>query len=436
MRNYKKIDSTWTNTIPMEWDKIRLKYISDFKNGYAFNSDNFVEDGIPVVRIGDITNLDDISNAKKIALEEAEQLQDFFIRKYDILIALTGATIGKSAINISEERMLLNQRVGVIRSNKININYLYYFISSDIFKEYVRLESSGGAQENIGKKEIGNIDIFLPKVEELMKIVKFLDKEVSRISSLIISKEKLINLLEQQRQSIITEAVTKGLNPNVKMKDSGVEWIGEIPEHWKLKRLKNGVFLNPSKNEVSDVRDREVTFLPMENILAPNKVDISIKKKIEEVYNGYTYFKEEDLVLAKVTPCFENGNIAVMQNIENGIGFGTTELHVLRSKKQQNIYFYFYLAQSAPFKQQGVSTMYGVGGLKRIPNEFILNYKFGMPPLKEQNEIADFLNLKCKEIENTKQLIKQQIEKLKEYRQSLIYEAVTGKIDVRDMELD
>ncbi|MDM5299479.1 restriction endonuclease subunit S [Bacillus pumilus] len=383
---------------------------------------------------GDFKDYIDLTKASKTITDKA--IKDKESRLFEvntIAIVGIGATLGKVAL--LKEKGSFNQQITGINTNcLLKSKFLYYWLS--VNRDVIFKTANYTTLPIINNQFIKEFECPLPSVDLQSDIIFYLDQKLSDIKILIQKKESIIKLLEQQRQSIITEAVTKGLNPNVKMKDSGVEWIGEIPEHWEVKRLKNVLALNPSKNEVNALKGLGVTFLPMENILAPNEVDISLTKNIEEVYSGYTYFKNNDLVVAKVTPCFENGNIAVMQNLENSIGFGTTELHVLRAKPKQNINFYFYLAQSAPFKQEGVSTMYGVGGLKRIPSEFILNYKFAMPSVSEQNEIVEFLNEKCTELESIKKLINRQIDKLKEYRQALIYEAVTGKIDVRDMELD
>src|SRR5690606_16800583 len=130
--------------------------------------------------------------------------------------------------------------------------------------------------------------------------------------------------------------------------------------------------------------------------------------------------------------CFENGNSAILAKLKNGIGFGTTEFHVIRTQKDYLNKYLYYVFQSERFRQEGVSSMYGVAGLKRIPSEFIANYKFAIPNLNEQVEVANYLDKKTEMIFEAISYIKLQIKSLKEYRQSLIYEAVTGKIDVRE----
>lgn len=427
--DYKESGYEWLGEIPLHWELKKAKW--GFKEKSIKGYPNEVL--LSVSKGKGVIPRDELENKAVMAFKD---LQNFkLVVSKDFVIHLRSF---QSGFEMSSNQGIVSPAYTVFScENSLDPNYYKYLFYMRSFIDAIAATTQSLRDgKPIAYKDFSNMELPFPTIEEQTKIASFLDFKLNEIDNLINMKNKFITLLEQQRQSIITEAVTKGLNSNVKMKNSGVEWIGEIPEHWDLKRLKYALLLNPSKNEVSNIENIDVTFLPMEKIIAPNEVDISLKKKIEEVYNGYTYFKDNDLVLAKVTPCFENGNIAVMQNMENGIGFGTTELHVLRPRTNQNISFYYYLAQSGPFKQQGVSTMYGVGGLKRIPNEFVLNYEFGMPPLAEQNEIVDFLNYKCREIQSTKHLIKLQIVKLKEYRQSLIYEAVTGKIDESDMEID
>ncbi|HDX9578404.1 TPA: restriction endonuclease subunit S [Bacillus pseudomycoides] len=398
------------------WKKIKLKYLADMRSGESITSDVINPIGLyPVYGGGALRGY------------TSEYTHE---GKY-VLIGRQGAHCGN--VKTVQGKFWASEHAVVVTPNSIvDIEWLGYLLESMNLNQY----SMSAAQPGLAVTMIKNLEVLCPTKNIQEKIAKYINTKVISIEELIEQKEKLIQLFEEKRQSMITEAVTKGLNPNVKMKDSGVEWIGEIPEHWEAKRLKNAVFLNPNKSEVNLNLNQKVTFLPMENILEPGKIDISLEKELCEVYSGYTYFRNEDIVMAKVTPCFENGNIATVDNLVNRIGFGTTELHVLRVRKGHFNKFYYYLAQSEPFKQEGVSTMYGVGGLKRIPTEFVSNYKFAVPPLEEQIEIANYLDFKCNQISNLKDVINIEIEKLKSYRQSLIYEAVTGKIDVRNFEVD
>lgn len=133
--------------------------------------------------------------------------------------------------------------------------------------------------------------------------------------------------------------------------------------------------------------------------------------------------------MAKVTPCFENGNIAIATDLKNGIAYGSSELFVFRSKNTYNKWMFYFLRNNI-FKQRASSTMTGTGGLKRVSPKFVSDYPLAIPPLKEQQQIADYLDKKCAEIDDLIKLKEQKIEKLKEYKKSLIYEYVTGKKEV------
>lgn len=175
-------------------------------------------------------------------------------------------------------------------------------------------------------------------------------------------------------------------------KDSGVPWLGEIPSHWQLKRLRFGIELNPLKSEVKIASDTLVSFVPMDSVKFDKNLELSQEKTLEEVYKGYTYFRNNDIVLAKITPCFENGKSAIASGLTNGIGFGTTELHVLRASDTLEEDYLYYLIKSDFFMKVGESEMLGAGGQKRISEEFIKNFIFTFPSIDEQARIANFLD--------------------------------------------
>lgn len=210
-------------------------------------------------------------------------------------------------------------------------------------------------------------------------------------------------------------------------KDSGVEWLGEVPEHWEVKRLRFVVELNPSKIEVANFnRDMLASFLPMEAIGEDGSLRIDLEKPIGELESGYTYFRNGDVTIAKITPCYENGKGALMDGLVNGIGFGTTELIVARPKPKEIIGSYLhYLFVSSVFRSIGESHMYGAGGQKRVPDAFVRNFSTALPPLLEQNLITTFLNNEIAKLDNLVAEQQRLIELLKEKRQAVISHAVT-----------
>lgn len=216
------------------------------------------------------------------------------------------------------------------------------------------------------------------------------------------------------------------------MKNSGVEWLEIIPKEWQIKKLKYLVNVNPLKSEIKN-KKKMCSFVPMEKI-KNGLIQLDEVKHVYEVYNQYTYFKEEDIIMAKVTPCYENGNIGIAKNLVNGIGFGTTEIVVFRATTINNI-FLFYRMQESHFINYGKSHMTGVAGLKRVPNSYFDNFKIATPNIEEQDNIANFLDIKTAEFDSIITKKEQLIEKLEEAKKSLISEVVTGKVKIVNGEM-
>ena len=239
----------------------------------------------------------------------------------------------------------------------------------------------------------------------------------------------------EQRTALINQIVTKGLDPNVEMKPSGVEWIGEIPAHWEVLKVKHVGLSNPSKNnpKTTCFKDNLVVFLPMERVHTDGTIDQELRLPYSQLKNGYTYFEEGDILIAKVTPCFENGKIVHIKNLATSVGFGSTEFIVIRPDLQKVFpSFLYYVLRNDPLRSIGKHYMTSAIGLKRVPTEFVENFRIPIPTYQEQQQIASFLSHKTEQIDKLIAAEQRKIELLKEYRQSLISEAVTGKIDVRN----
>ena len=210
-------------------------------------------------------------------------------------------------------------------------------------------------------------------------------------------------------------------------KPSGVEWLGEVPEHWEALRLRFAVTLNPSKQEAKELGDQEVvSFLPMEVIGEDGSLRLEHEKQVAECLSGCTYFRNGDVCLAKITPCFENGKGAILRELKGGIGFGTTELIVARPEKEKiTSEFVDCLFRSQTFRRLGESEMYGAGGQKRVPDSFVRDFVAALPSIEEQSQITNFLDRETAKIDA---LIAQQqrlIELLQEKRLAVISHAVT-----------
>lgn len=213
-------------------------------------------------------------------------------------------------------------------------------------------------------------------------------------------------------------------------KNSGVEWLGAVPEHWPVKKLRFSADINPSvKKEVWADQSIEVSFLPMESIGENGSLNLEQARPIAAVRNGYSYFENGDIAFAKVTPCFENGKGALLHSLVGAVGFGTTELTVLRPKVGVDARFLNYIVRSDRFRAFGAGAMTGAGGLKRVPDEFTRNFETVWPDIAEQQVIATHLDRETARIDALVTKKTRFIELLREKRQALITHAVTKGLD-------
>ncbi|MCD1278850.1 restriction endonuclease subunit S [Psychrobacter sp. CCUG 69069] len=208
-------------------------------------------------------------------------------------------------------------------------------------------------------------------------------------------------------------------------KESGVEWLGNIPSHWEVVPIKHLAILNPKKSTLSqDLMSDECSFVPMEK-LKFNSLVLNEKKVIKDVYDGYTYFENEDILVAKVTPCFENNNTTIARDLINGVGFGSSEIFVLRVNDKVNNRYLFYRLLETIFISVATAAMTGAGGLRRVPAEIINTYPIAVPDINEQTQIANFLDHETAQIDTLIEKQQTLIQLLKEKRQAVISHAVT-----------
>lgn len=437
MRKMKDSGIAWIGEIPEDWEFKRLKYTLDSHFGGSWGSLP-EEDEIDTIciRVADF-------NYPKLRIRFSE---DMTIRSYnknvieslsinngDILLEKSGGgeitPVGRSVLFENNESLMCANFIECLRiNNKYDCRFVNYWLHSSYINGYSKrnIKQTTGIQ-NLDIQSLLDETIVSLSMQEQNRIVNYLDNRCSEIDTVIDAKETTNEKLKEYRQSIIYEAVTKGLDKNVPMKDSGIEWIGEIPEGWTVEKLKYHADYNPVINtSIFDLED-EVSFIPMENLKnGYHETSIELFLKVKK---GYVQFNNGDIIIAKVTPCFENGNIAIANNLINGIGFGSTEINVIRCKTIETRYVFYYL-QSRQFIERAKSDMYGVAGLKRLIPSFIPDSYYPIPSKEEQKQIADYLDKKCAEINSVISANEKTIEKLKEYRQSVIYEAVTGKTEI------
>ena len=435
--SYKDSGIEWIGEIPSVWKFGKMKYQLSNNDGGVWGSDVENEnDGTVVIRSTEIT-IDgqwDLSNPMKRLLTDSE-IEKTLLYSGDIVLTKSSGSpnhIGKSVIVNSEVENLkccYSNFVQRLRFRNYNSKLYHYILNNHVVREQYRyLTQTTTGLGNLNGTTLN--EVFLPFIplSEQQQIVSFLDTKTSLIDSLIEKTQRKIELLKEKRTSLINELVTKGLNTNVEMRDSGVEWIGEIPNHWRTSKLgfyttKIGSGSTPRGGSevyvdsgVPFIRSQNVHFdgLKMKNIS-------HIEPETHQSMKGSTVIKDD--VLLNIT----GGSIGrcCVVNIE---GEMNTNQHVsiIRTTKNLLNIFLNYILNSDVGQSQVVYNISG-GNREGLTIEGIRDFRITLPPLNEQQQIVEYLDEQTQLIDNTISIEEKRIELLKEYRQSLISEVVTGK---------
>jgi len=441
--NYKDSGIDWIGEIPEHWKLIRIGSLSQCITGFAFKSENFsFENGIKIVRGDNVTeNSLRWGDKTRYWNEYSEVLDRFQLQKNDIVIGMDGSKVGKNYAYVQEKDLplLLVQRVARIRSNsELIAKWIHFNIGAYNFKYYINLSKTDPAIPHITLKNITSYPICIPDIDEQNQIINYLNHKTTQIDTLITKKEKFIILLQEERTALINQAVTKGLDPKVKMKDSGIEWLGEIPEHWEVKKLK--LVFNPSKGLTitkENLKDEGIQCVNYGEI--HSKFGFELDTNIHELkYVDSSYLESNDRSL------IECGDFVFADTSEDIVGAGNftylksedkifAGYHTIILKPIENLdsRFFAYEFDSIPFRTQIRQSVKGVKVFS-ITQAILKNVGTWFPPKSEQKSISDFLTIETEKIDSIILKAKEEIELLKEYKTALISEVVTGKIDVRN----
>ncbi len=416
----------WIGEIPENWEVVKLKNISiKIKSGGTPESSNdkYYNGNIPWTVIADMSNADTVLCTKKCITEEAIKSKNLEIFKKGALLYAIYASVGKvSELGIDST---INQAILAICLNN-NLAYKQYAkLILKCYEIYVIAESNGNTQFNLNAEKVANFSLPYPPIDEQQKIADYLDKRCENIDGLVELQNRMIEKLKEYKQSVITEAVTKGLDPAAKMKNSGVEWIGEIPENWEVKRLKNickirtGSTLSKSSNE-NYYSDEGLLWVKPDNLSAFSSIEKTaeyINEKGQQQiieFPPYTVFVCCIGTIGKIGyskyPAYCNQQI-------NGLIFYESIL------KRFGLYMIF-----AQEEQHWIFSNGNVIKIINAVNQGKINVP--IPPIDEQQKIADYLDAKCAEIDRLIEIKQKKIEKLQDYKKSLIYECVTGKREI------
>ena len=420
MRKMKDSGIEWIGEIPEGWETCLYKYCCSVQPGYPFDSAKFSNsstDGFPLIRIRDITS------GEIQTYYTGEYPPNYIVTAGDLLVGMDGD------FNVrwwNNDAALLNQRCcRVTEKDSVLRRFLYYVLPFTL--QHINTLTYATTVKHLANGDILNSFIAFPSLPAQQNIVHYLDTVCSEIDAMLSKTRSSIEEYKKLKQAVITQAVTKGVRGEREMKDSGVEWIGEIPEEWGISRIKYVSIFEPSCDFRKLTPETIITYAPMECI--KNGTFERRTSLYGNLAHTLTPFQDGDIVMAKVTPCFENGNIAIMNELQSGYGLGSSELFVFRPQNINTKYLFYWL-QNKLFVHQACATMTGTGGLKRISPSFVKNCNIHYPPAAEQEEIADYLDAKCTEIDKLIAKKEQLVKELESYKKSLIYEVVTGKREV------
>lgn len=427
---YKDSGIEWIGKIPQNWNIRKLfGLLKSIGSGTTpKGNDSYYDGDIPWLNTGDLT--DSYVNiigktVTDIAMTECSALKLF--DKNSVVIAMYGATIGK--LGIITFPTTTNQACCVMSCSKSLYNkYLFYVLYSA--RDYILTLSYGAGQPNISQETMKSFKLCCPDVVEQQKIADYLDKKCGEIDRVIETEKLVIEKLKEYKQSIITEAVTKGLDKSVPLKDSGIEWIGKIPQHWHRTKLKR-VLSTPiadGPHETPELLDNGIPFLSAEAV-KNNKLNFNFKRGFISREEHIRFCKKckpqlNDIFMIKSGAT--TGNVAIVETEDEFSVW--SPLALIRVNANTIFYKYmFYYLQSNNFRRQ-VELFWSYGTQQNIGMDVLGNlYVAYSNRIEEQQQIAEYLDKKCSEIDKAIANKEQVIEKFTEYKKSLIYECVTGK---------
>ena len=440
-QSYKPSGVEWVGEIPEHWCKTKITYYCKVKDG-THDTPNYVDEGgYPLVTQKDITNGKlDFSKTKNISEEDYFEINKRSNVEYnDIIMSMIGS-IGNPTIVDSQIKFSIKNVCLFKSSESVEVvKYIHYFLDSQVVMNELQIKLRGGVQGFVSLDVLRNLIYLRPPKSEQLQIVLFLDEKTELIDKLISTKERKITLLKEQRTSLINQVVTKGLNPNVKMKDSGVEWIGEIPEHWVIKKTKHirssdkfslvdGPFGSNLKSEHyvenGDVYIIESGFITSGKFKFVREFKTISKEHFETIKRSECF--EGCIIMSKIGEYY--GMSGILPKLDKLTVVSGNCISIKVSENHNTRFIHNVLIQhwkNGTFKKEVQQT-----GQPFISMTMVDNISFPIPPLNEQNQIVEHLDSKTKEIDDLVQLEQKKIDLLKEYRQSLISEVVTGKIKV------
>jgi type I restriction enzyme S subunit len=440
---YRDSGIEWLGEIPAHWTAVPLKNVAPFVS--RGNSPDYVEEScIPVINQACVywneLRLENVKYQREGDISNWKGL----LREDDLLINSTGTgTLGRAAIFDREGIYLADSHVTIVRvePGRASISFLCYLIQTSIYQGFVysALTSGSTNQIELSREGLRAMPLVYPPLPEQRAIAAFLDRETAKVDEVIGARERLIGLLLEKRAALISRAVTRGLDPDAPKKDSGVEWLGEIPAHWEVKRLKHlvddreqGIQIGPFGGMLKNLRFVDTGFkvYGQENIISNNFGAGSrwvTSRQFEEMA-AYAV-SSGDLLLTR------KGSIGKCRVVPEDVAPGIIDSDTIRVRPDNQKVLMAYLTRlmhEAWYLQEQVTSSKRGAILSGLNSSTIAELQIVVPPLHDQRAITEYLDRETARIDGLAGRVREHVERLKEWRAALISAAVTGKVDVRE----
>ncbi|EMZ9865987.1 restriction endonuclease subunit S [Campylobacter upsaliensis] len=415
--SYKPSGIEWLGEIPQSWENVSIRSCFTESNQRC-NTDSYPL--LSVTIANGIIYQDNIENKKDISNDDKSNYKIVPLNAvaYNKMRMWQGAV----GVNTLTTGIVSPAYIVAIPNEKILPNFVSYLFKSKIMIGEFDKNSYGLCLDmnNLRYDDFRNIKIPLPPLQEQKEIAEFLDSKCEKIQNYIDKKQKLITLLQEKKQALINEVVTKGLNPNIEFKNSGIAYLGLIPHHWEVKKLKHICKINPQTNETLP---NNFVYIDLESVAKGQLLKEQTINKEQAPSRAQRILQKQDILFQLVRPYQRNNYIFN----KNGDYVASTGYAQIRTKECVNFVYYALLENS--FVERVILKSTGSNYPAITSNDFA-DLKIPLPPLQEQKQIANFLDEKCEKINSAIEKTKKQIELIKEYKNTLINEAVCGRINL------
>lgn len=428
---YKDSGIAWIGNIPSGWSTIKNKYLYSllYSGGTPTASEGkfYTEEGCPFVAISDMSTTEYVTETKKHLTEDGIANKNLKILPSGTILYSIYATVGVVS-ELMIDATISQAMLAIELKSKINKSYYKYNLKA--MKDYIFSQANGNTQFNLNAEKVSNFVFCFPPLSEQQAIATYLNKKCGEIDSLISLQEEMISELQAYKQSVITEAVTKGLDPNVPMKDSGVEWIGEIPNGWKVMPIRS--LFDKRKQKNNPIISKERLSLSIGVGITKYADKTTNLDRFKDDFTAYQLAYKDDIVLNSMNM------IVGAVGKSDFIGCVSPVYYVITAKQNVSPDFYAYSLNTPKIRDVYHSLGRGIYAIERgdgrvntcrlkVPYYDFSIINMPVPPLSEQQAIASYLDEKTSKIDSLIALKQEKITELKDYKKSIIYEYVTGK---------